>query len=534
MKYSVRSYLDVRVPMRDGVELCAHVYLPAAEGAYPVLLTRTPYDALARGGELEWAGRGFAYVRQDVRGKFRSEGKWYPWLNEKNDGEDTLAWIAAQPWCDGNIVMYGGSYVSATQSAAAMSGHPALKCFTPCLFGCEAYRANYFGGAFRLGWQTRWTLAPPSTLDQDVLRWHLPLRDMDVFSGGQEIPFWRDVLSHPRDDAFWTDGSMQAHMEEIRAPAFIRTGWFDHFVGDVFDLFHELRERGGSEDVRRFTRIVVGPWPHSINVTKLDEVDFGEAGKVADLFDQEIAFLRHFAGLESDYDLKAAPIRIFVMGANRWRDEYEWPLARTKWTDFFLAGEGRLGGAPSGGADSFDYDPENPVPTLGGAWDFTNVGPRDQSAIEARGDVLFYTSEILSRDLEVTGPVTVKLFASSSAPDTDFTVKLVDVDGDGKPMSVTDGIVRARYRNAGTEPEFLVPGEVAAFTIACNPTAWVFPRGHRVRLEISSSNFPAFSRNLNSGGDIATETTAKIARQTVFHSPEYPSRIILPVIEGED
>jgi putative CocE/NonD family hydrolase len=541
MKYSVLAYLNVRVPMRDGVELSTQVYLPATGGPFPVLLSRTPYDSSNRGDDLEWPGRGFACVRQDVRGKFRSDGEWYPWMNEKADGEDTLAWIAAQPWCNGSIAMYGGSYVSATQTAAAISGHPALKCFTPCLMGTDFYEANYRGGAFRLGWQTRWTLAPKLVSDQDEIRNHLPLEDTDVFSGGEVIPFWRDVLGHPLRDGFWEESSVSRHFDMVQAPAFIRTGWFDHFVGDVFDLFNGLRSCGGNETVRRFTRILVGPWAHSINVTTLDEVDFGEHGRLADLYEQEIAFLKHFVGLESDYDPATPPIRIYVMGADVWRDEYEWPLARTKWTDLFLSsggqantagGDGRLGDSAEGPEDRFRYDPANPVPTVGGAWDFSNVGLRDQSVIEAREDVLVYASEELAEDIEVTGPVTVRLFASSSARDTDFTAKLVDLRADGKPMSVTDGIVRARYRKACSE-ELLEPGRVCEFTIECNPTSYVFKKGHRIRLEISSSNFPAFARNLNTGNDIATDREMLVADQVIYHSPEYPSRLILPVIPSE-
>lgn len=524
--------------MRDGVTLCAHVHLPAAEGRFPVLLQRTPYDALARGGELEWPGRGFAFVRQDVRGKFGSEGEWYPWLNEKSDGEDTLEWLTAQPWCNGRVVMYGGSYVSATQLGAAASGHEALKAVTPCLIGSDAHRTCYHGGAFRLGWQTCWTLAPKRVSDQDVIRRHLPLCDLDLFCTGEENRFWRDALAHPRNDAFWREGSMQAHLAEVRTPAFIRTGWFDHFVGDVFDLFNGLRTRSAHANVRKHTRIVVGPWPHNINQSALEEYDFGEAGKLPGLLGQEILFLRHFAGLSVEEPV-GAPIRIFVMGANVWRDEQEWPLARTRWVRLHLAGGGKANSAcgdgcladgPDGPPDTFFYDPADPVPTVGGAWDFCNIGPKDQTAVEARSDVLVYTSEILEADLEVTGPVRVRLFAASSAPDTDFTARLVDVDAEGRPWGVTDGIQRARFRGGDGDGQFLVPEEPAEFLIACNPTSWVFRAGHRLRLQISSSNFPAFARHLNSTEDPAVATTMTVARQTVFHTGEFPSCLELPVI----
>jgi len=540
MKNTVRASLNLRVAMRDGTELATHVYLPDAAGPFPVLFTRTPYDALGKGaGVLEWPGRGYAYVVQDVRGRFLSGGDWYPWFNEKDDGRDTLDWIASQPWCNGNIAMYGGSYVAATQLAAAMPGHPALKCFTPCLFGTEFYHTAYWGGAFRLSWQTSWTVNVKTAANQDEIRKHLPLIDIDVFAGGKEVQYWRDALAHPRLDQFWQPSSMAAHFSSVQAPAFIRTGWFDHFICDTFDLFNGLRQHGCNETVRNSTRIIVGPWPHNINQRVVGEEDFGPQAVISDLYAQEIASIDHFTAGKSGYDLQAAPIRIFVMGANQWRDEQEWPLARTVWTDVFLssggkantsAGDGRLGTEPGGPADSFDYDPAEPVPTKGGAWDFVNVGPCDQRETELRKDVLVYTSSELEQATEVTGPVEVRLFASSSAVDTDFTVKLVDVRPDGRAMSVTDGICRARYRNSNGPDAFLTPGEVTEFTIRCNPTAYVFKPGHRMRLEIASSNFPAFSRNLNTGNDIATDTVMQTARQRVFHSQEHPSHIILPII----
>lgn len=537
-KVTARALLNLRVPMRDGVELATHVYLPMGDGPFPVLFTRTPYEAIGKSADvLDWPGRGYALVKQDVRGRFLSDGEWYPMFNEENDAADALDWIAAQEWCNGNIAMYGGSYVGSTQLAAALTGHPALKCFTPALMGARLYRKFYNGGALRLGWQSQWTLAPKVITDQAEIRRHLPVRDMDEFSGQKVIPFWRDMLAHPLNDDFWKVFSAPDRAAEIQAPAFIRTGWFDLFVHDVFDYFNSLRERGGNDKVRGLTRILVGPWPHDINQCQVGEVSFSETGKLPDLMDQEVAYMDHFTQDSRGYDESAAPIRIFIMGSNQWRDEFEWPLARTKWTEFHLSsngaantasGDGQLLSAPSGEADHFVYDPANPVPTLGGAWLFDNMGQCDQSGIESRNDVLVYTAAAFTEDTEVTGPVTVKLFACSTARDTDFTAKLVDLQEDGKAMNVTDGIVRARYRN-GIE-ELLVPGEVNELTIECNPTAYVFKKGHRVRLEISSSNFPAFSRNLNTGGELADEIDAVKAEQTIFHSPEHPSRLILPVI----
>jgi uncharacterized protein len=535
---TVKSFINLRVPMRDGTELATHVFLPDSEGPFPVLLVRTPYDARGYLKSDEWPGRGYAYVAQDVRGCFLSDGDFYPWFNEMADGEDTLNWIAAQPWCNGNIAMYGGSYVAATQLAASVTGRPALKCFTPCLIGSEYYHTSYWGGAFRLGWQSGWVLKPKEGADRDEIKRHLPLVDADLLAAGRENKYWRDALNHPQYDGFWKPMSMAEHFGKVQTPAFIRTGWFDTFVCDVFDLYNGLRKHGGSEDGRKYTRVIVGPWPHNINQQLVGEEDFGPAAAIEDLYEQEIAFIDQFTRGKPGYDLNAAPIRIFVMGTNKWRDEYEWPLARTVWTDSFLSsggkantalGDGALSSAPSGPGDSFNYDPSNPSPTKGGAWDST-CGPCDQRETEKRQDVLVYTANELPNDLEVTGPIVVRLFAASSAVDTDFTAKLVDLRPDGRAMSVTDGIIRARYRNLNGREEFLTPGKVYEFIIECNPTSYAFLKGHRMRLEISSSNFPAFARNLNTGNDTATDAKVNEARQTIFHSKEYPSRIILPVI----
>lgn len=526
--------------MRDGVELATFVYGPNVEGAFPVLLVRTPYNA-ALGGEdaLEWVRRGFVFVRQDVRGRFLSDGEWVPCFNEKEDAQVTLDWIAAQPWCDGNIAMYGGSYPGVTQTAAALTGHPALKCITPALSPARFYNMFYNSGVPRVAWQTAWTLPLKIVEDREKVQRHLPLLEMDVYSGGEKLPFWRKMLANPYETEIWREYSIPEQAFTIQAPAFIRTGWFDLFMHDTFEYFNALREHGGNEKTRRFTRLLVGPWPHNINQQKTGDVDFGEQAIVEDLMDQEVSFIRNMVS-QTPQNPQTAPLRIFVMGSNEWRDEYEWPLARTTWTDLFLAskggantaaGDGILTDKPDGKADRFHYDPADPVPTHGGAWGFSDVGFHDQREVEKRQDVLVYTSPPLPENTEVTGPISVVLFASSSARDTDFTAKLVDMQPDETPMSITDGIIRARFKN-GRE-ELLVPGEVNEFRIYCNPTSYVFKKGQRIRLEISSSNFPAFASNLNTGGDIPTESQARIAQQTIFHSAEYPSRIILPIIKAD-
>lgn len=515
------------MPLRDGTELATFVFLPPAAGPFPVVFVRTPYDASGNKGVMEWTDRGLAYVKQDVRGCFLSDGEHISFVNEEADGADALEWISRQPWCNGQIAMYGGSYVAATQISAALSGNTALKCITPCLIGAELYHMSYWGGALR------WRRMEPGQAEIA----NAASMEAEMLAKAKESKF--AALAHPRFDEYWTPHSPLRRMEAIQAPSFIRTGWYDLFVNDVFDFYNAARDRAGSEVSRKYTRILVGPWPHNINQQVVGEEDFGSAAVIADLYEQEMSFIEYFTGLPSAYDPEVAPLRLFIQGANQWRDEYEWPLARTQWTEYFLRGNGRantslgdgkLGGEPGGESDHFSYDPAHPVPTLGGAWAFTNIGPCDQSRIELRQDVLVYDSEELGEDLEVTGPVEVRVFASSSAEDTDFTAKLVDVRLDGRAMSVTDGIVRAQYRHPAGPAEKLVPGQIYEFSIRCNPTAYLFKQGHKIRLEISSSNFPAFSRNLNTGEPIGASDRSLVAHQTIHHSADYPSRLILPVI----
>lgn len=530
---------NLRVPMRDGISLSTNVFLPEGKGPFPVILFRTPYDASLLKKADEWTTRGYAVVYQDVRGRFRSDGEDSPWVGETTDAEDTLNWMVEQPWCNGRVGMYGGSYIGFTQVAAARSGHPALKVVTPALIGADRYHTSYWAGALRHTRLSRWLLRGPTNFDQHALERHLPLSTLDQFVRGRKIAHWQEVLAHPTYDEFWKKQALTNDIGKIQSPAFIRAGWFDLFICDAFDLYRAFRDKAGSDLARRHTRMIVGPWPHEINNTDFSDVDFGTDGKIADLFEQEQTYMDRFLKSEVLDAPAQAPLRLYVMGANVWRDEYEWPIARTQWTRFHLAsdggantsgGNGRLTDRASGPSDHFTYDPADPVPTHGGAWCFVNVGLKDQRELEKRQDVLVYTSDPLPEAMEVTGPVTAELYVSSSARDTDFTVKLVDVAPDGRALGVTDGIVRARYRNQVPEGELLEPDMVYRVTISCPPTAYLFKAGHRLRVQVSSSNFPVFARNLNTGGAIAEETTPIIAHQTVHHSAEYPSHVTLPVI----
>jgi len=545
---------DVKVPMRDGVALSTDVFMPAAGGPFPTVLARTPYNRAAhvpRGEEL--ARRGCAFVSQDCRGRFGSEGEFYPWHNEADDGRDAQAWIAKQPWCNGRIGMVGGSYVGLVQWLSAVRGHEALKCIVPRVCTSNFYDSpNYSGGAFQLAlnmlWGFRMGLGPVASDEDEGIDWPLLFRTLPLMEADQAVglrlAYWRDWVSHPEYDDYWDAVSVENKYHLISVPALIMGGWYDLYAKQVFTNFKGMRERGGSEEARACTRLIVGPWPHPLSASpQTGELDFGP-DSLLDLMAIEEEFLERWL-LGAGSGTAAPPMRLFIMGANVWREECEWPLARTQWTRFYLhskgnanslSGDGALSTRPPGAepADRFVYDPEDPAPTLGGANccrpDVVPWGPYDQRPVEARPDVLVYTTPPLERDVEATGPIAVKLYASSSAPDTDFTAKLVDVFPDGRAMNLCDGIIRARYRRSFDQAVLMERGEVCEFDIDCWVTGNVFLKGHCIRLEVSSSNFPRFDRNPNTGRPFGRDAALAKATQTVFHTRERPSHVVLPVI----
>jgi len=376
--------------------------------------------------------------------------------------------------------------------------------------------------------------------DWDAILRHLPLIDTDEFAGPR-LEFWKDMVRNPSYGKWWRKLSLNGRFEQIKAPALVIGGWFDPYAKQVFELFNGIRYQGGSETAQTYTRIIVGPWGHGLDTPRIGELEFGY-NAVIGVPDIIRKYIESFITLDGKPQDVETPVRIFVMGTNVWRDEYEWPLARTRWVKTYLSGgnantvngNGELSFAPptsNAPVKRFVYDPTYPVPTRGGSILYSkDCGPMDQREIESRPDVLVFTSEILSEDLEVTGPVIMKLFASSSAMDTDFTAKLVDVYPDGRTMSVCDGIIRARYRDGFEKPKRLIPCKVYEFTIDLWVTSNVFLKGHHLRLEISSSNFPRFDRNPNTGHEFGIDAELRVAKQSVYHSKQYPSRLILPVI----
>ena len=539
--------LGAQVPMRDGARLSANVFHPSERGRFPAILERTPYGKGAgiTSNYQAFVERGYAVVAQDVRGRYESEGVFDPLRQEAADGDDTLNWIARQPWSDGKIGMIGGSYRGIVQWKAATLENPHLKAIFPVVSGWDDYLDRFYstGGAMKLGNRLEWMAenlkAPGYQPDFSKYVLHLPLRTIDVAATGRSSAMFQDALNHPAFDSFWRSISTREQIRNVRVPVFAVGGWYDNFVQSDLEAYAALRKAGGRK------RVLIGPWPHSMS--RFEGVDYGPDAQVPiralqlEWFDQWL--------MGKDAPLMAAPpVKIFVMGSNRWREEREWPPAAARVRSFYLKSSGRSNTLDGGGAlvdsparesapDLFAFDPRDPAPTLGGAvccnprvfpW-----GPFDQRPVERRRDVLVYSTKPLKEDLEAIGPVKVTLYASTSARDTDFTAKLVDVLPNGYARNLTDGILRLRYRNSLEKPEPANPWQIYRIAIDAGVTSEVFLKGHRIRLEISSSNFPRFDRNPNTGGRIADETRLLKATQTVYHDRARPSQLALMVMPAK-
>ena len=550
---------DVPAKMRDGVTLKADIYRPKAEGKFPVLLQRTPYDkTYSRSFGMRAAARGYVVVVQDVRGRFASDGEWYPFRHESQDGYDTVEWAAALPQSNGKVGMFGGSYVGATQMLAAIASPPHLSGIAPDVTASN-YHENwtYQGGAFEQWFGQSWstglaenTLTRAVERETNALNWKdaLPLANYPLLAPPDPkslAPYYRDWLAHPSYDDYWKAISLEENYAHIQVPVFQMAAWYDIFLGGSLRNYVLMKSRAGSEAARKGRLLVeVGGHSGGSDQRKIGDVDFGPAAP----YDNEERILQWYdfllKGQANAYAGKK-PVRIFVMGKNEWREEDDWPLARAKPTKYFLHSAGKANSSTGDGRltaqaplaepkDSYLYNPANPVPTIGGPlccdWMHLAPGPRDQRTVEERSDVLVYTTPPFTQDTEVTGPVALELFASTSAKDTDFTAKLVDLWPNGFAQNLTEGILRLRYRNSMERPEPAKPGEIYPLVIDLWATSNVFLAGHRLRLEISSSNFPRFDRNLNTGEDQATSTKMQPATNAIYHDKEHPSALILPIV----
>jgi putative CocE/NonD family hydrolase len=589
--------------MRDGVQLATDVYLPAQNGKaidqkFPVILTRTPYDKSGNANLGNYyASRGYAFVAQDTRGRYMSEGIWR-WLTDDGpDGVDTAKWIADQSWSNGRMGMIGTSYVGGTQHALAMAQSPHLKTVIAVDAVCNmGYASMRNGGAFEMRFWNwimlnagRGSGASRDPKTQSVLKEmadqrHRYLMLQPLRRGTTPLklsPEYEDwlveAMRHGANDAFWAQNNIIDFADKYQdIPVYLVGGWYDSWASNTTASFQTLTKA----DRTHPTYLIMGPWIHGDQGgSSHGQVSFGEAAAIADPLEWRLEWYDRWLKDKQDVvgkvDPFKTPVRLFVMGTGDgrrnakgqlqhggyWRNEMEWPLARTQYVNWYLHAGGRLsdqtsaspkGDQPQTTSTSFRFDPANPVPTIGGnissgndillqgAWD-QRGGPhvwnwKEPIPLSARNDVLVFQSEPLDEDLEVTGELKVELWISSTAVDTDFTAKLIDVyppsldNPGGFDLNIGDGILRTRFRESLTEENLMRPGSIHKITVKLYPTANVFKRGHRLRVDISSSNFPRFDVNPNSGEPLNEHRQTNIATNTVYHSAEYPSRIVLPTI----
>jgi putative CocE/NonD family hydrolase len=565
------SQYDVPLKTRDGVTLYADIYRPKSPGKFPVILMRTPYDK-----SVSWAvspvsrivSRGYVVIIQDVRGRYTSEGEWYPFKHEQADGFDTVEWAATLPYSDGKVGMMGGSYVGATQMLAAIAQPPHLAAIAPNVTASNYHDGwTYQGGAFEQWFDQNWT----SQLAQNTLQRRidentnallgvstLPLANYPVFNFGQLpadaqltaaiAPYYLDWLAHPDYDDYWKQWSIEEHFSNIAVPMLQVGGWYDIFNGGTLRNYMGAKAHGSTDAARTQQHLLIEIGGHAGFGRRIGDVDFGphatENGYtdvILDWYD----FL--FKNIRNEFATDK-PVKLFVMGANEYRQEDDWPPPQIQPTKYFLhsgakanslRGDGSLSAsAPkSEPSDAYVYNPANPAPTVGGPLccdaNHMEPGPRDQRSVENRDDVLVYSIGPLPRDLEVTGPVTADLFVKSSAVDTDFTAKLVDVAPDGFAQDLTEGILRMRYRASPEHIALMNPGQIYEISLDLWATSNVFLRGHSLRVEISSSNFPRFDRNLNTGEEIKFARTFVAATNTILHDAQHPSALVLPVMPSK-
>jgi putative CocE/NonD family hydrolase len=550
----IRIEFDQRVQMRDGITLSADVFRPVeapdTSKKYPVILTRTPYMKLNERMLVlakYFSERGYVFVAMDVRGRGDSEGTFVPYFNEGKDGYDAIEWCASLPWSDGNVGTIGSSYPGCIQWLAALQQPPHLKAMVVRVTPSDPFVETPTGlpSPMTLCWLhyvSGHTNQLMEAVDWERVYGHLPLITMDERAGRHNTT-WRENIEHPQLDDYWEPLCYQNKFDQVDVPVLHISGWYDdEQIGTPLN-FIGMTTRGATPAARTSQRLLMGPWGHGVNTTStLGEIDFGPQAMI-DMRAEELRWFNRW--LKGYTHVSVAPeefpVRIFVMGVNEWRDEREWPLARTHWTPFYLYSGGtansRFGdGTLSvhkpevGPADTYQYNPAYPVPFITDPTSSQIGGPDDYSAIERRDDVLVYMTEPLQEEIEVTGPVRVDLYASSSAPDTDFMAKLVDVYPSGFVQRLCDGMVRARFREGMDRPSLIKPGKIYKFSIDCWNTCHVFKTGHRIGLEISSSAFPKYDKNLNTGAPLGITTEMKVAEQQIYHDAEHPSAVILPVI----
>jgi uncharacterized protein len=553
---------------RDGVRLFADVYHPKSDEKFPVILMRTPYDKSVGwtvSAAFKIVPRGYVVVIQDVRGRYTSEGEWYPFRHEQNDGYDAVEWAAALPYSNGKVGMMGASYVGATQVLAAIAAPPHLSAIAPNETASNYHDGwTYQSGAFEQWFDQNWTTQLAQNTLQHVITDNsnalvgsnkLPLTEFPVFNFGQLpadaqltakiAPYYLDWLTHPDYDSYWKQWSIEEHYSSVAVPMLSVGGWYDIFNAGTLRNYMGAKAHGSTEAARTQQHLLIEIGGHSGFGRKIGDVEFGPHA-TENVYDDVIVDWYDFIlkGIKNEFATDK-PVKLFLMGVNEYRQEDDWPPPQAKYTKYFLHSSGKANSLRGDGSlsttapksespDTYVYQPMNPTPTVGGplCCDAKHMepGPRDQRSVENRDDVLVYSIGPLTQNLEVTGPVTATLFVRSSAVDTDFTGKLVDVRPDGFAQDLTEGIFRMRYKESPEHQMLINPGQIYEISLDLWATANVFQKGHILRLEISSSNFPRFDRNLNTGEQIASGKNSVSATNVILHDSEHPSALILPVI----
>jgi putative CocE/NonD family hydrolase len=570
-KYSFKIDRDVGVPMRDGVKLLTDIYRPDTADKCPIILIRTPYQKTIMEPQAGYyARRGYVVAVQNCRGRFGSAGDWEPFIHEPKDGYDAIEWLAAQPWSNGKVGMIGGSYVGWVQWWAASERPPHLVTIIPNVSPPDPfYNIPYDYGVFFLGAAIWWAEVLDKEATADIsgakmenlaekkylrLLRSLPVIDLDKTVLGKENAYWRKWIAHPVNDDYWQQANFLERLQDVRIPVFHQSGWFDgDGIGTKLNYLAMARHHHTNQ------KLVLGPWGHSDEAMRRHgDRDFG----VSAIVDMQRAYLRWFdkwlKGIDNKID-KEPLVSLFVMGSNQWLYGDTYPLPQTRFEKWYLSSNGKANTSKGDGKlsaelpgdrsanDRYTYDPGDPTPNPDAyeepdepdSKSKVTASEAKEKAAEAyhrettdsRTDILVYTTEPLQKPLTFVGPLSAVIYASSSARDTDWFARLVEIDEKGKFLRLAEGKIRARYRETTTKPELLQPGKVYEYTIDLWHTGITIPKGNRLRLEISSASFPTFSRNLNTGGHNETETNFVKAEQTIYHSKDYPSHVLLPVVE---
>ena len=508
--------IEQMAPMRDGAKLSTAIYLPEGRGPWPVVLIRTPYGKATQSvGNNRWTDRGYALVIQDCRGTGKSEGEYRPFMTDHVDGYDTVEWVAAQPWSNGKVGMYGASAMGITSNMAAMMNPPHLVATFVLVARSSIYHQSTFpGGIFRKELNEIW-------LKRQKADWMID-----------------EMLKHNVYDGFYDLAEMPLHWTKVRVPSYNWGGWYDIFSQGNIDNFAGLQAHGGGRAAGN-QKLIMGAWGHG----QIEEVKYPANATVNALEEAQRWFDYWLQGKDNAI-MEEPPIRYYVMGdvtdpkapGNEWRTALAWPPP-SKTTSYFLHSNGRLStDLPDGKASpaSYKYDPKNPVPTIGGSNLNIKKGPMDQRAVGDRKDLLKYATEPLTTPVEVTGRVTVEVWVESDAPDTDFMAKLVDVYPDGTERLVLDGAFRARFREGFNKEVFMKKGEVYRFTIDLWSTSIIFNKGHRIAVHITSSNDPRFDPNPNTGKAARADSETRVATNTLYLDKSRPSRVLLPVVPASN